>query len=1086
MKLNIKLKYFFLVIVVQFNLSLSAATYHVRPDGNNDNSGLENTVTGAWKTMDRGQSTRLIEAIVEGQTEIKVARALQFPSHGSIIIGTQEITYTARTSYSFTGCKGVKNRRSGSLVKSEIGLKPGDKVVVHAGVYTTLSNWPKIKGLDKFGVVISSQGTKESPIIFEGKKGAILDGRHLAYALRIQGSHHTVFSGFDIRRRGVSVWQSSNIKIAGCRVHEGNRGISVAYSKDIEITGNLLYSLNGAWTGSPIGVSTGSNYYIHRNTIALSHRSGIRLGRKLGSGIRVENNLITRCRVGIEVEPEANLEKPIIKNNLLWNLGRVMWLSKVADKKEGLEFYKGLDFTPKHINEDPGIISFDQESPHFLAITAKSPCLTEHGQIGAGKVYDEYPVTSALKNLNLVMNSGFENGLKNWYGSAWQESKIEAAGWNIRSTPGQSGDQCLEIYHFPSNGEIQPRVRSDFVKVDRGYPVTISFRAKSKGSNNASLALDAGFLVPSWNLGSNSSKKRFAISSQWQTYSFTAIPQDYYPNKISASFLVRSSGRVWIDDVMLTQHTDNEALRNAGVTIDLSSESPGTLINTKTISYVIKNRKGDSRNLTISSRISTPDGPYVNLADIDLALDEKTTKEISIKLPKELSGSVILDCKVFENSSVIANSIDRLILGDAVPNGRNKAFVGVNPRPSLRNAGNIAEARKKYKIAAMLGIGTWHVYLGLDRMKTAYQEPWVEAYVDAARDAGIEWLWTIDDPKLFTGEKALAPAPGDLGEMINGQRQIDGLDKGRVTESQLALWNEWVTAVIKKFKGKVNFWEILNEPNCYVDADEYLKILKETSPIIRREAPGAVIIAGSVVNSHRKPLWNKTISEGSPYFDQFSFHPYRFGLRNPYYGRFPEFLAMAKEDLKKSGSKVQVALTEEYRSFGPAMIDYSSSLEKDEANNMARMYVRALGENCASYHHHHDFFRDSAMSPNLGLASIHTMASLLNNGIPTGEDHTTADFVAYYFEIPSGLAPFSELNKKSTVVALWSKEVNYASTLTLTLPDELKDVRVKNLYGNQVLVKNNKFSINRNLVYILLPGVEPTAARNALSKVLNL
>ncbi|MCF6314499.1 MAG: right-handed parallel beta-helix repeat-containing protein [Verrucomicrobiales bacterium] len=1077
-----KIKLFFLALVVQLNLPLPAATYHVRPDGSNDNSGLANTVAGAWKTMDRGQSTSLLEATVEGQTEIKVARALQFPSQGVIIIGAHEITYTARTTHSFTGCKGVKDAKVGSLVKSKTGLKPGDKVVVHEGVYSTLSNWPEIKGLDKFGVVISSKGTKESPIVFEGEKGTILDGRHLAYALRIRGSEHTIFRGFDIRRWGVSIWQSANVKIESCRVHEGKQGINVAYSKNIEITGNLLYSLNGAWTGSPIKVSTGSNYYIHKNTIAESKRPGIKLGHKLSSGIRIENNLITRCLVGIEAE--SSLEKPIIKNNLLWNLGGVRWLTKIADKKEGLAFYKGLDFTPQHINEDPGIISFDQESIHFLATTKSSPCLTEYGKIGAGKVYDKYPVSSSLKGLNLVMNSGFENGFKNWHGSAWQESKIEAAGWSVRSIDGQSGNQCLEIYHFPSDGQIQPRVRSSFAKVDRGYPVTISFRAKSKRLNDASLTLDVGFLVPSWNLGSTSFKKRFAITSEWQTYSFTARAQDYYPNKISASFLVASSGRVWIDDVMMTQHTDNEALRNAGVSIDLSSESPGTLINTKTISYVINNRQEKPRKLMIASRISTPDGPYFRLANIDLALRGKEAKEISIILPKGARGAVMIECKVFEHKKLVANTIDRLVIGEAVPSGRNKAFVGVNPLPSLRNAGDVAEAREKYKIAAMLGIGTWHYYLNLERMKTAYQEPWVEAYVDAARDAGIEWLWTLDGAKLFTGERALAPAPGDLGEMIDGQRQIDGLDKGRVTESQLSIWNDWVTAVVKKFDGKVNFWEILNEPNCYVDADEYLKILKVTSPIIRRESPNSVIIAGSVVNSHRKPLWNKTITEGSSYFDQFSFHPYRFGLRNPYYGRFPEFLAMAKEDLKKAGSKAQVALTEEYRSFGAAMIDYSSSLEKNEANNTARMYVRALGENCASYHHHHDFFRDSAMSPNLGLASIHTMMSLLSNAVPPGEGHDTADFVAYYFEIPPGLAPFAETKTKSTIVALWTKEVNYASTRSLTFPAALKHVQVKNLYGNRVLVKDEKFSINRNLVYILLPGVELSVAKSALTEML--
>jgi hypothetical protein len=172
--------------------------------------------------------------------------------------------------------------------------------------------------------------------------------------------------------------------------------------------------------------------------------------------------------------------------------------------------------------------------------------------------------------------------------------------------------------------------------------------------------------------------------------------------------------------------------------------------------------------------------------------------------------------------------------------------------------------------------------------------------------------------------------------------------------------------------------------------------------------------------------------------------------------------------MKTAGSKDRIALTEEFRDFGPPMIDYSSRQEKNEANNLARMYVRALGENCASYHHHHELFRDSSLAPNLGLAAIHTMASLLNNAKPVGKLKTGTDYVAYLFDVPENsyqpkslvnpeaapaqsvftrLSSFFSSSKSlsqmpSTVIALWTKDVNYAGPVEVTLPKSIANVKV--------------------------------------------
>jgi len=87
--------------------------------------------------------------------------------------------------------------------------------------------------------------------------------------------------------------------------------------------------------------------------------------------------------------------------------------------------------------------------------------------------------------------------------------------------------------------------------------------------------------------------------------------------------------------------------------------------------------------------------------------------------------------------------------------------------------------------------------------------------------------------------------------------------------------------LLDKYKGRIKFYEILNEPNCFLSGEEYKKVLTRTSRLIRKFDPKAAIIAGSVVNAPRKELWKAAMSAPPGTFDMFSYHPYRFGLSNP-------------------------------------------------------------------------------------------------------------------------------------------------------------------------------------------------------------
>lgn len=1063
-----------------FIFHLFSNVYYVRPDGNNSNSGIGNTPSKAWKTIDRGQPTRLLENISEGQKEIKVLRALQFPSSGTVLINKKPVTYESiKDNYILLNCKGAPEAKKGTIVKSSDWRPPkaGDTVTVEKGVYYSPNNWPdkKVKGLVRAAVSISSGGSKDKPVLFKGIDKPVIDGRHQAWALRFDGASNVIFESFNIRRYGVWIWQSNGIVLKNNLIHEGKGGIFARYSKNIEILNNKVYDLHGAWTGSPITLGAGKNYTVKNNTIVDSGREAIRVFDKTGDNYIIQNNLISRCRKGIKIEKKSTLKPENVKNNCLWNVGRVIWLGRVGQKKEGMEYYDGLSFKPEDIHEDPKIVSFDPESENFLNVAEGSPCALKNGIVGAGKVI-KHPKANDNNGLNPIVNPGFEAGWFGWKKRTWQSHKPGQAGWDIVSKDGQTGKACLEIYHYPEKGQLGVAVYSSFIRIDRGYPVTISFRVKGKRKDGKPVTFAAGLLVPSWHYGSLSAKKNFRADKDWKTCSVELNPNDYYPNIVSVYFTVLSSGKIWIDDVSIVQHSKTKGQNQ--VRLELAENIPGNLLrHDSPVKLNVYDSRKKPEKLELIYKFETPDGAVS--MECKKTLEAKNKSLVEINPPEGFSGAALLRVKLLAGKAVLASKIYRLLIGDPAPDGRNKDFFGANPVPGFRNPDKLEEARKDYKTAAALGIGVWHYYPNFDRLQDLYNEKWTEDLINAARDAGIEWLMTLENNKLFTGKRAFAPGPGNLGDLKNGPLKFKGLAGKRVTEEQLKAWEQWVRAVAEKYKDKVKYWEICNEPNCYLNADEYMKILKRTSKTLRKAAPDSIIIGGSIVNAYRQPIWNKTIFEGHKYFDQFSYHPYRFGLQNPEYGGFSNGLKTAKDDIKKAGSKARINLTEEYRTFGPPMTDYSQT-EKIEANCLARMYARAMGENCAAYHHHHELFRNSNLSPNLGLMAVHTMATLLNDAKPVGVLETSPDYVAYLFEVPKKRSFFESIlggSDKSSVIVLWTKDVEYAKPIEVAIKGDANDIKVINLYGNKIPVKNNKFMLGRNLAYIVLDGITPERAK---------
>src|SRR6266480_3257215 len=102
------------------------------------------------------------------------------------------------------------------------------------------------------------------------------------------------------------------------------------------------------------------------------------------------------------------------------------------------------------------------------------------------------------------------------------------------------------------------------------------------------------------------------------------------------------------------------------------------------------------------------------------------------------------------------------------------------------------------------------------------------------------------------------------------------------TEEDIQLYLSWVRFMVRHFKGRIQYYEILNEPDLSFEApsgmpvDAYVNLVKRTVPVIREEDPQAKIVVGAVPDTRfdhvREWMWGVLNSDVMRLVDGFSWH----------------------------------------------------------------------------------------------------------------------------------------------------------------------------------------------------------------------
>lgn len=222
--------------------------------------------------------------------------------------------------------------------------------------------------------------------------------------------------------------------------------------------------------------------------------------------------------------------------------------------------------------------------------------------------------------------------------------------------------------------------------------------------------------------------------------------------------------------------------------------------------------------------------------------------------------------------------------------GKQQPFAGFGlvpcsrlaPRPSAHIAASplsvgyetldrkLFDPAKTFRLAGQLGVKWARCQTGWARTERSagqYDFAWLDAVVDGLRSMGIQpWF------NLGYGNRLYMP---DADETAVGWVPV-------FDPRALEAWKRFTAALAEHFRGRIRHYEIWNEPNIAPfwkpgkpDALSYVRLVRETAPIIRQRVPDAVIIGGALAGVPLGYLKECLTAGLAKDVDVMSFHPYR-------------------------------------------------------------------------------------------------------------------------------------------------------------------------------------------------------------------
>ena len=178
---------------------------------------------------------------------------------------------------------------------------------------------------------------------------------------------------------------------------------------------------------------------------------------------------------------------------------------------------------------------------------------------------------------------------------------------------------------------------------------------------------------------------------------------------------------------------------------------------------------------------------------------------------------------------------------------------------------------KTYDHLAKLGVKWARCQTGWNRCEQTKGEftfGWLDEIVDSLLKIGIQpWFNLGYGNKLYTPEKPDDTSVGWAPVFDDAAQQA---------------WLRFVGKLAEHFADRVKYWEIWNEPNISgfwkphkPNAEDYVKMVKATAPVLRQHVPNAVLIGGAFARIPQEYIEACLNAGLADEVDRISYHPYR-------------------------------------------------------------------------------------------------------------------------------------------------------------------------------------------------------------------
>ena len=192
---------------------------------------------------------------------------------------------------------------------------------------------------------------------------------------------------------------------------------------------------------------------------------------------------------------------------------------------------------------------------------------------------------------------------------------------------------------------------------------------------------------------------------------------------------------------------------------------------------------------------------------------------------------------------------------------------------------------KFIRLAGLKIVRFWGHWKLTEEIEGKYTNNIVENEVKLIKKNKLETLYILGGKMNATKNLAILPKNRIKGAQSTWlyTKYLKNLRKDRIwgVVPPVDKWEKYVEYMVKNFKNDIKFWEVINEPQWAMTADDYMLLLKSSYKVIKKYDPSALVIGNGATSDGVSPLkWVEALSklDHEKYLDAVAYHPYGAGL----------------------------------------------------------------------------------------------------------------------------------------------------------------------------------------------------------------